>query len=109
MKHQLPTIIVIIALLAPVAAWSQTKVKLKNADKLATNHKQANAVDCLKGNVVFVHDKTTIYCDSASFNKKSNSLEAYGNVRMIMNDSTVFTARRLKYNGNTKKADLQAT
>ena len=36
----------------------------------------------LKNNVVFYHDGAYMYCDSAYLHEKTNSFEAFGNVRM---------------------------
>lgn len=105
MKPLLLSIILFVMLL-PATTWAQTKIKLQQADRYTTKSVKGTTIDRFKGNVVFTHGTTTIHCDSAYFNKKANSLEAFGNVRMqIANE--VLTGRHLKYDGNTRQADLQ--
>ena len=92
-------------LLATVsAAYSQKKVKLKGADQLRSG---GQGEQRLLGNVVFVQNQTTIYCDSAHFHKRENAVEAYGNVRIIEGDSITITGSRLIYDGNKKTAQLR--
>jgi lipopolysaccharide assembly outer membrane protein LptD (OstA) len=106
MKQNLLSIILAAALLFPVTSWAQTKIHLKQADHLATRPVNNGTLDIIKGNVIFTHDNTTIYCDSAYINKKTNRLEAFGNVRMQIG-SDILSGRRLKYNGDTKEAQLE--
>ena len=64
-------------------------------------------VDRVIGNVVFVQNETTIYCDSAIFNRGKNQVEAFGRVRIIEGDSITITSRRLEYDGITRIAKLR--
>ena len=59
------------------------------------------------GDVKFTHKGSIFYCDSAVLAKKTNYLEAYGNVRIFDNDSVTITARSLLYDGNTRVAKLR--
>ena len=61
----------------------------------------------VKGDVKFTHKGTVFYCDSAVLAKKTNYLEAYGNVRII-DDSVTITSGRLKYDGNNRIAQLRS-
>lgn len=97
---------ILFVMLVPATSWAQTKIKLQQADHYTTKSVKGAAIDRFKGNVIFTHGTTTIHCDSAYFNKKANSLEAFGNVRMQIADD-ILTGRRLKYDGNTGQADLQ--
>lgn len=56
--------------------------------------------------VVFTQKTTTIYCDSAFFYRKTNSMEAFGRVR-IVDDSVTITSRELYYDGNARQAKLR--
>lgn len=56
--------------------------------------------------VVFTQGTTTVYCDSAFFYRKRNAMEAFGRVK-IVDDSVTITARKLFYDGNTRKAELR--
>src|SRR5690606_26230898 len=55
------------------------------------------------GKVVFEHDGTRLYSDSAVYHQKENYFRAWGNVRMI-NDTVSMTSDTLVYDGNTKIA-----
>lgn len=88
-------------------ASGQKRVKLKDADVLRSGGAGDARFQRLIGNVVFVQNETTIYCDSAHFYRKANSVEAFGNVRIIEGDSIRITGSRLVYNGDDKTAKLR--
>ena len=86
------------------AAYGQKRVKLKDADVLRSGK---GGFQRLIGNVIFVQNETTIYCDSAHFYRRENSVEAFGNVRIIEGDSIRITGSRLVYSGDNKTAKLR--
>src|SRR5262245_61939290 len=99
---------VFLALFLLVAtASAQRKVKLKQADALRGSMLDGVRVDRAIGNVIFVQNQTTIYCDSATFNKSKNTIDAYGHIRIVDGDSVTVTANRLTYDGNKKIAYLR--
>lgn len=57
-------------------------------------------------NPVFVHDATTLICDSAVFYKARNYFEAFDNVHIIQGDTVNIYSDQLTYDGNTKLAHL---
>ena len=59
------------------------------------------------GNVIFEHDSAFLYCDSAVYNSQTNSLDAYRNVRIKVNDSLNLFSDELNYNGDTKIAVME--
>jgi len=59
------------------------------------------------GNVCIKQDKTLFYADSVVMNSFDNSMEAFGNIHINDADSVHTYAQYLKYNGNTKKAQLR--
>lgn len=61
-----------------------------------------NAVHKLLGNVKLLHGTDTLYCDSAYFFTKKNSVEAFGNVWVRQLDGTEASADYMRYNGRTK-------
>jgi lipopolysaccharide export system protein LptA len=61
----------------------------------------------LKGNVSFRHDSAFMYCDSAYLYDTSNSIEAFGNVRMEQGDTLFIYSKWLLYNGNTRQGQLR--
>ncbi len=58
--------------------------------------------------VVFTQGNTTVYCDSATFFKKDNRMEAYSNVRIEDGDSVTITGDVLTYEGEERKAKLRS-
>ncbi len=99
----------LLALLLAVAAptFAQRKVKLKQAETLRGSMQNGVRVDWVIGNVIFEQSQTTIYCDSAIFNKKENTVDAYGHIRILDGDSVTVTASRLTYDGNKRIAYLR--
>lgn len=94
-------------LVLTTSAYAQRRVRLEKADVLRMGRKNDQSYQRLIGNVVFVQNQTTIYCDSAHFYRKDNSVEAYGNVRIIEGDSITITGSRLVYDGDEKTAKLR--
>mgnify|MGYP002777212091 CR=1 FL=1 len=99
--------IVIMAFLVSYGAVAQKRVKLKEADNWYGSVKDGKRFDRVIGNVVFVQNKTTIYCDSAHFFKSDNRIEAFGAVHITEGDSVDVTAKRLTYDGNRRIAYLR--
>ena len=88
-------------------AYGQKKVKLKQADVARGGIKDGVRIDRFIGNVIFVQNNTTIYCDSAIFYKSKNSVEAFGKIRITEGDSVTVTSSALTYDGNSKTAYLR--
>ncbi|MBO7317186.1 MAG: hypothetical protein J6U43_00495, partial [Bacteroidales bacterium] len=61
----------------------------------------------LHGNVRFRKDSMYMYCDSAYFYEKNNSLDAYGNVRMEQGDTLFIYGDVLYYDGKEQLAELR--
>lgn len=61
----------------------------------------------LVGNVEFRHDSIYMYCDSACFYEKTNSLEAFGNFRMNQADTLKLFGDYAFYDGNTQIAEVR--
>ena len=57
------------------------------------------------GNVVMNHDSAYLYCDSAYVNETENKVIAYGNVRVKLSDTLNLYSDSLRYDGNTKIAN----
>jgi lipopolysaccharide export system protein LptA len=89
------------------STFAQRRVKLKHADGLAGSIRNGERFDRLIGNVVFVQNSTTIYCDSAHFFKTLNKIEAFGKVHITDGDSVDVTSHALTYDGNKKIAHLR--
>ncbi len=85
------------------------KVFLEHADRLSQEEGPDNRprdYQVLAGNVVFRKDAMFMYCDSAYFYEKTNSLDAFSNVRMEQGDTLFVYADELNYNGMTEIAHL---
>ena len=88
------------------------KVFLEHADQLYYQESQGMGADAqyqvLVGNVKLRRNDMFMYCDSARFYESSNSLDAFGNVRMQQGDTLFVYADELNYNGQNEMAILYA-
>jgi len=97
-------------LIAPPALPKIKKKKLSPSQQLFLEHSETLSFDVftspdyqvLTGNVRFRHEGATLYCDSAHYYQKSNSLFAFGNVHMEQGDTLFLYGAWLFYDGNTK-------
>lgn len=85
---------------------AKSKVYLLHSDVLKKNKNNPDA-QILVGDVVFRHDSIYMYCDSACFYEKSNSLEAFNNVKMVQGDTLFLYGDHLFYDGNTQMAQVR--
>ena len=61
----------------------------------------------LIGNVYFIHDSVTMFCDSAHYNETKKYIDAWGNIRIVRDrGSEIMTGACLKYDGNIKLAEI---
>lgn len=90
----------------PVSSTQSRKIEIKNADGLYFDEDRSDA-KILKGNVIFFHEGTHLYCDSAYYYDEANSLDAFGNVHIQHGDSVHAYGNTLKYDGNSKMAILE--
>ena len=86
--------------------YQQNRVFLEYADRLSM--KDGQDFQLLIGNVLFRKGDMFMYCDSAHFYEQSNSLNAFGNVKMEQGDTLFVFADELDYNGLTEIAVLYA-
>lgn len=85
------------------------RVFLEHADRLIQEEgpgNKAREYQILSGNVMFRKDNMFMYCDSAYFYEKTNSLDAFSNVRMEQGDTLFVYASELNYNGMNEMAIL---
>ena len=87
---------------------AKSKVYLLHSDvlKKSKDNPDPNA-QILVGDVVFRHDSIYMYCDSACFYERTNSLEAFNNVRMEQGDTLFLYGDYLFYDGNTQIAQVR--
>ena len=111
LQAQVPDSIVVstdsLALPAPADTVRKTKVYLEHANTLSFDQAQNPDAQVLVGEVCFRHDSSYMYCDSADFFEKSNSLEAFSHVRMEQGDTLFVYGDYLHYNGDTQIAHLR--
>ena len=67
----------------------------------------ATILETIAGNVIIKEGLTTFYCDSAAINRKTNILEAFGNIHINDNDSIHTYAQYLRYVGAERIAWLK--
>jgi len=87
---------------------SQTtkKIKVIKANSFEQDTRISDAMRLI-GAVELQHDSALMFCDSALIYPKTNSFEAYGNVRVNQGDTITITGDSLLYAGATKLADLR--
>ncbi len=85
----------------------KTKIFLEHANLLSFDKNLNAEAQVLSGEVCFRHDSSFMYCDSAYFFEQSNSLEAFGNVRMEQGDTLFVYGDHLFYDGNERIAYLR--
>lgn len=86
--------------------YQKDKIFLEYAERLSQS--ENNDYQLLTGNVQFRKGDMFMYCDSAHFVEPTNSLDAFGNVRMEQGDTLFVFADELDYNGETELAVLYA-
>lgn len=87
-------------------AQKKTKVELLNANTLEYDESLGKNVRRLIGDVRLKHEDAIMTCDSAYMYAETNSFDAFGNVHIFQGDSVQLFGDSLKYNGNTRKAQL---
>lgn len=85
----------------------KSKVYLLHADELQADKLSRPDVQVLIGNVRLRHDSMYMYCDSALIYEKTNSVEAFSNVRMEQGDTLFIYGDYLYYDGMTQIAQIR--
>ena len=84
------------------------KVYLDHADQLYYDQYKRPNVQIVKGNVSFRHAGTHLRCDSAYFNERENTFEAFGHVRMNQSDTLTLTSDYAWYDGRPEREMVYA-
>lgn len=92
---------------AELWAQGESRIFLLHSDRLFHDIEIDAQAQILVGNVQFRHDDVFMYCDSALFYEASNSLDAFGNVRMVQGDTLSLTGDILYYDGLDKLARVR--
>lgn len=87
---------------------AKSKVYLLHSDVLRKSKDNPDPdAQILIGDVVFRHDSVYMYCDSACFYEKTNSLEAFHHVKMVQGDTLFLYGDYLFYDGNAQIAQVR--
>lgn len=88
--------------MAVFAQKSPKKINFR-ADRLEYDEAYLPGVDRFIGNVVFNHEKTLGYCDSAHFYKDRNFMVGFGErIKIKLNDSLTLYGKYLTYDADAK-------
>ena len=87
------------------SANPKKRINLQHADVVFFENLSGNTSQRLVGNVKAEHDGSLLFCDSA-YLYGNNSMDAFGHVHIIINDSLDLYGDQLFYNGNTKIAEF---
>lgn len=85
----------------------RTRVDLLYADKAKADKYSQPDVQVLVGSVRLKHDSMYMFCDSAFIYEKTNSVEAFDNVRMEQGDTLFIYGDYLYYDGIAQLAMLR--
>ncbi|MDR2805688.1 MAG: hypothetical protein LBB85_08635 [Dysgonamonadaceae bacterium] len=85
----------------------KTKVIMEYADSTVFEKDNNPDIHVMRGNVRFRHDSAYLYCDSAYFYEKDNSLEAFSNVRIEQGDTLSIYGNYLIYEGDLNLAKMR--
>ncbi|MBT4704534.1 MAG: hypothetical protein HOB78_03430 [Flavobacteriales bacterium] len=83
-----------------------TEIELLHADKFTRDPSTPEGASKLIGEVRFKHQEALMFCDSA-YLYENNSLDAYGNVRIVEGDSLNIKGDSLFYEGNERLAKFR--
>ena len=83
------------------------KIYLEYADALSFDGFLHPDYQIVSGNVRFRHEGAKLFCDSAHYFQKTNSLYAFGNVHMEQGDTLFLYGAWLYYDGTNKLAQIR--
>jgi len=91
------------------SVFSQEKeqIIIKNSDALLGGSKIGEGVRRFIGNVIFEHNKATMYCDSAYLYSQQNLIHAFNNVHVSRGDTMHMYGDFMLYNGNTSIGNVR--
>ncbi len=86
-------------------AQKSKEVEIIQASSLEGSKINGEEVRRLVGDVIFKQDNTLMYCDSALFYQVTNSIDAFGHIRIEGPDAKLY-GETLHYDGNSKSANV---
>lgn len=103
-------ILAILLSLISISIFSQKKIEFESVN-LFTTEELGVDIKVLTDSVVFKHENTTMYCDSALLNYSNSFFDAFGNVKIIKltqeNDTVFLYGDTLHYDGKNKYAKVR--
>lgn len=85
----------------------RVRVDLLYADEAVADRNLRPDIQVLRGSVKLRHDSMYMFCDSALIYESSNSVEAFGNVKMEQGDTLFIYGDYLYYDGMSQLAKLR--
>lgn len=79
-----------------------SKKKVQLIQSVSLDKRTGSDLQILIDSVILFHDGAFMYCDSAYLDDKSNSFEAFSNIRVNQGDTLFLYGDYLRYDGNTK-------
>lgn len=76
------------------------------AGSISFDRRLGDDVRRLRGDVVFTHEETIMYCDSAYLYSADNSLRAFSNIKILVSDTVTIYGDKLFYDGNRRWVEL---
>ena len=89
-----------------IYAQNTKKIEIINADSSYASTKLHPDYLRLIGNVIFKHNNTFMYCDSAHHFLKEQKIIAFGNIKISQADSLTLVGRKLTFYGKKEKAEI---
>ncbi len=105
LKHIIASFILV--LVAISGAYSQNQIELLGAKSLKFDKHLGLDAQRLIGNVKFRHKGALMYCDSAYLYNENNSLDAFGNVKIVQGDTLTLLSNTLFYDGITELIEVR--
>lgn len=84
----------------------KSRIQLLSADEMVYMKSIGADVQRIRGNAIFQHKSTLLYCDSAYLFGNSNRVKAFGHVHINDNDSIHIYSDSLDYSGDDRIANL---
>lgn len=107
-KARVVCTIILPLLFLSIPAFSQKEAQIQfSAAITEVDAKLGKDTKRLINNVVFMHEGTIMYCDSAYFYSTRNSLDAFSNIYINQGDTLHLYGDLLYYDGNTKIAQVR--
>lgn len=92
---------------APPRKKSDEKIHLIHADHLRYDEYRHPGAQLLSGDVRLTHENLRMFCDSAVVYEATNSFEAFGQVRLLQDDTLSLTGDYLFYDGESQIAQMR--